>query len=75
MEVDASPGINLVKTLAEIRDRYEDINEKNQREAEAWHKQQVGEAQQLATNSCYDLLSVTSIHITSQCGRIGGRCI
>ncbi|XP_019361996.1 PREDICTED: keratin, type I cytoskeletal 42-like isoform X2 [Gavialis gangeticus] len=40
VEVDASPGINLVKTLAEIRGQYEDIIEKNQREAEAWHKQQ-----------------------------------
>ncbi|XP_019405932.1 PREDICTED: keratin, type I cytoskeletal 19-like isoform X1 [Crocodylus porosus] len=40
VEVDASPGINLVKTLAKIRGQYEGIIEKNQREAEAWHKQQ-----------------------------------
>ncbi|XP_019332177.1 keratin, type I cytoskeletal 19-like isoform X1 [Alligator mississippiensis] len=52
VEVDASPGINLVKTLAEIRDRYEDINEKNQREAEAWHKQQCETfTQEVATSS------------------------
>ncbi|XP_025070287.1 keratin, type I cytoskeletal 19-like isoform X2 [Alligator sinensis] len=52
VEVDASPGINLVKTLAEIRDQYEDIIEKNQREAEAWHKQQCETfTQEVATSS------------------------
>ncbi|CAM4635027.1 keratin, type I cytoskeletal 19-like isoform X1 [Lepidochelys kempii] len=40
VEVDSAPGVDLVKTLAEIRDQYEDVIERNRREAAAWHKEQ-----------------------------------
>lgn len=49
VEVDSAPGVDLVKTLAEIRDQYEDVIERNRREAAAWHKEQVGASQQQAT--------------------------
>uniref|UniRef100_A0A8C4WFH8 IF rod domain-containing protein n=1 Tax=Gopherus evgoodei TaxID=1825980 RepID=A0A8C4WFH8_9SAUR len=50
VEVDSAPGVDLVKTLAEIRDQYEDVIESNHREAAAWHKEQVGASQQQATS-------------------------
>ncbi|XP_043359440.1 keratin, type I cytoskeletal 42-like isoform X2 [Dermochelys coriacea] len=40
VEVDSAPGVGLVKTLAEIRDQYEDVIERNCTEAAAWHKEQ-----------------------------------
>nr|XP_056719682.1 keratin, type I cytoskeletal 17-like [Euleptes europaea] len=40
VEVDSMPGIDLQKILAEIRDQYEEVMEKNQQEAEALHKAQ-----------------------------------
>ncbi|XP_032644878.1 keratin, type I cytoskeletal 19-like [Chelonoidis abingdonii] len=52
VEVDSAPGVNLVKTLAEIRDQYKDIIERNRREAAAWHKQQCEMVtQEVATSS------------------------
>ncbi|XP_030076445.1 keratin, type I cytoskeletal 19 [Microcaecilia unicolor] len=36
VEVDAAPPIDLNKTLAEMRGQYENMVEKNQRDAEAW---------------------------------------
>uniref|UniRef100_A0A670JN16 Keratin, type I cytoskeletal 17-like n=1 Tax=Podarcis muralis TaxID=64176 RepID=A0A670JN16_PODMU len=41
VEVDSMPGADLQKVLAEIRDQYEDVTEKNRREAEALHKSQM----------------------------------
>ncbi|XP_042331707.1 keratin, type I cytoskeletal 19-like isoform X2 [Sceloporus undulatus] len=40
VEVDSMPGADLQKVLAEIRDQYEDVTEKNRQEAEALHKAQ-----------------------------------
>ncbi|XP_054851598.1 keratin, type I cytoskeletal 17-like [Eublepharis macularius] len=40
VEVDSMPGIDLQKILAEIRDQYEEVMEKNRQEAEALHKAQ-----------------------------------
>uniref|UniRef100_A0A8D0DJZ9 IF rod domain-containing protein n=1 Tax=Salvator merianae TaxID=96440 RepID=A0A8D0DJZ9_SALMN len=40
VEVDSMPGTDLQKVLAEIRDQYEDVMEKNRQEAEALHKSQ-----------------------------------
>ncbi|XP_062994134.1 LOW QUALITY PROTEIN: keratin, type I cytoskeletal 19-like [Elgaria multicarinata webbii] len=37
VEVDAMPGVDLQKVLGEIRDQYEEVTEKNRREAEALH--------------------------------------
>lgn len=36
VEVDAAPSIDLTKTLAEMREQYERMVEKNQKDAEAW---------------------------------------
>ncbi|XP_053115328.1 keratin, type I cytoskeletal 17-like isoform X2 [Hemicordylus capensis] len=40
VEVDSMPGGDLQKILAEIRDQYEDVMEKNRQGAEALHKAQ-----------------------------------
>ncbi|XP_007433507.1 keratin, type I cytoskeletal 19 [Python bivittatus] len=36
VEVDSAPGIDLTKILADMRDQYELLAEKNRRDAEAW---------------------------------------
>uniref|UniRef100_A0A8D0B7K7 Keratin, type I cytoskeletal 19 n=1 Tax=Salvator merianae TaxID=96440 RepID=A0A8D0B7K7_SALMN len=36
VEVDSAPGIDLTKTLTDMRDQYEQLAEKNRRDAEAW---------------------------------------
>ena len=41
VEVDSMPGADLQKILAEIRDQYENVMEKNRQEAQALHKSQV----------------------------------
>ncbi|XP_077170980.1 keratin, type I cytoskeletal 17-like [Paroedura picta] len=40
VEVDSMPGADLQKILAEIRDQYEQVMEKNRQEAESLHKAQ-----------------------------------
>ncbi|XP_032090543.1 keratin, type I cytoskeletal 17-like [Thamnophis elegans] len=40
VKVDSMPGIDLQKTLNEIRDQYEGVMEKNREEAEALHQSQ-----------------------------------
>nr|XP_020641247.1 keratin, type I cytoskeletal 19-like isoform X1 [Pogona vitticeps] len=40
VEVDSMPGADLQKILAEIRDQYENVMEKNRQEAQALHKSQ-----------------------------------
>lgn len=41
VEVDSAPGIDLTKVLADMRDQYELMAEKNRREAEAWFTSKV----------------------------------
>lgn len=41
VEVDAVPQADLTKVLAEIREQYETVTEKNKRELEAWFKSKV----------------------------------
>ncbi|XP_023801203.1 keratin, type I cytoskeletal 14-like [Cyanistes caeruleus] len=36
VEMDAAPGIDLTKILAEMREQYESLAEKNRRDAEQW---------------------------------------
>ncbi|XP_043858718.1 keratin, type I cytoskeletal 16-like [Dromiciops gliroides] len=36
VEMDAAPGINLSQVLSDMRDQYEQMAEKNRRDAEAW---------------------------------------
>lgn len=42
VEMDAAPGVDLTRVLAEMREQYEAIAEKNRRDAEAWFFSKVG---------------------------------
>ncbi|XP_018412086.1 PREDICTED: keratin, type I cytoskeletal 17-like [Nanorana parkeri] len=37
VEMDAAPAVDLTKILAEVRDKYETLSEKNRKEAEDWY--------------------------------------
>lgn len=41
VEVDSAPGIDLTKILADMRDQYELLADKNRRDAEAWFTSKV----------------------------------
>lgn len=41
VELDAAPGVDLLRVINELREQYEHIAEKNRREAEAWFLSQV----------------------------------
>ncbi|XP_074834900.1 keratin, type I cytoskeletal 14-like [Carettochelys insculpta] len=52
VEVDSAPGVDLVKTLAEIREQYEAVIVRSHQEAEAWHEVQCElVAQEVATSA------------------------
>lgn len=36
VEMDAAPGVDLTKVLADMREQYEHLAEKNRKDAEAW---------------------------------------
>ncbi|XP_075439459.1 keratin, type I cytoskeletal 47 kDa-like, partial [Ascaphus truei] len=40
VELDSAPATDLVKVLADVRDQYEVLIEKNRKEVEAWHRGQ-----------------------------------
>lgn len=42
VEMDATPGIDLTRVLAEMREQYEALAEKNRRDAEEWFQAKVG---------------------------------
>lgn len=42
VEMDAAPGVDLSRILNEMRDQYEQMAEKNRRDAEAWFLSKVG---------------------------------
>ena len=42
VEMDAAPGVDLTRVLAEMREQYEAMAEKNRRDAEAWFFSKVG---------------------------------
>lgn len=41
VELDSAPGIDLTKILADMRDQYENMAEKNRKDAEAWFHSKV----------------------------------
>lgn len=41
VEMDATPGVDLTRVLAEMREQYEAMAEKNRREAEEWFNKKV----------------------------------
>ncbi|XP_061448098.1 keratin, type I cytoskeletal 17-like [Rhineura floridana] len=63
VEVDSMPGADLQKVLAEIRDQYEDVMEKNRQEAEALHKSQIDALnQEVAVNT--EALQAAQLKVT-----------
>lgn len=48
VEMDAAPGVDLSRILNEMRDQYEQIAEKNRRDAEAWFLSKVS----LGSSAC-----------------------
>uniref|UniRef100_A0A5F8GPU1 Keratin, type I cytoskeletal 17 n=1 Tax=Monodelphis domestica TaxID=13616 RepID=A0A5F8GPU1_MONDO len=52
VEMDAAPGVDLSRTLSEMRDQYEKIAEKNRKDAEDWFFSKTEELnREVATNS------------------------
>nr|O93256.1 RecName: Full=Keratin, type I cytoskeletal 19; AltName: Full=Cytokeratin-19; Short=CK-19; AltName: Full=GK-19; AltName: Full=Keratin-19; Short=K19 [Gallus gallus]BAA31952.1 keratin-19 [Gallus gallus] len=52
VEVDSAPGIDLSKILADMRDQYEHMAEKNRKDAEAWFHSKTEELnRELAVNT------------------------
>ncbi|XP_053310196.1 keratin, type I cytoskeletal 19-like [Spea bombifrons] len=55
VELDAAPGVDLLKTLNDLREQYEHISEKNRREAEAWFTSQVETLQKEVTTNTHQV--------------------
>ncbi|EMP33859.1 Keratin, type I cytoskeletal 19 [Chelonia mydas] len=52
VEVDSAPGIDLTKILADMRDQYEVMAEKNRKDAETWFNSKIEELnQEVAINT------------------------
>ncbi|XP_061444894.1 keratin, type I cytoskeletal 19-like [Rhineura floridana] len=52
VEVDSAPGVDLTKILADMRDQYELLADKNRRDAEAWFTSKTEELnQEVAVNT------------------------
>ncbi|GCB80927.1 hypothetical protein scyTo_0021296, partial [Scyliorhinus torazame] len=51
VDVDSLPGEDLTKVLGEIREKYELVVAKNQKEAESWYREQCANLQQTVSTS------------------------
>ncbi|XP_078385631.1 keratin, type I cytoskeletal 19-like isoform X2 [Cetorhinus maximus] len=65
VDVDSTPGTDLTKALAEIREKYEVISAKNLKEAESWYKEQCANLQQtVVTNT--EMVQTEKSQLTEQ---------
>nr|XP_013801845.1 PREDICTED: keratin, type I cytoskeletal 13-like [Apteryx mantelli mantelli] len=55
VEVNAAPGIDLTKTLNDLRNEYEQIIERNRREVEQWYEVKMEEVNRQVTSSNEDI--------------------
>uniref|UniRef100_A0A8C0S955 Keratin 13 n=1 Tax=Canis lupus familiaris TaxID=9615 RepID=A0A8C0S955_CANLF len=62
VEMDATPGIDLTRVLAEMREQYEAMAEKNRRDAEEWfHSKSAELNKEVSTNTAMIQTSKTEI--------------
>ncbi|XP_051014559.1 keratin, type I cytoskeletal 13 [Acomys russatus] len=62
VEMDATPGIDLTRMLAEMREQYETLAEKNRRDAEAWFQAKSAELnKEVSSNAAMIQTSKTEI--------------
>ncbi|XP_078080392.1 keratin, type I cytoskeletal 19-like [Mustelus asterias] len=65
VDVDSIPGTDLTKVLAEIREKYEVISAKNQKEAEIWYKEQCASLHHTVVTST-EVLQTEKSQLTEQ---------
>ncbi|XP_013005104.1 keratin, type I cytoskeletal 13 [Cavia porcellus] len=63
VEMDATPGVDLTRVLAEMREQYEAMAEKNRRDAEAWFQSKSAELnKEVASNT--EMIQTSKTEIT-----------
>ncbi|XP_036124281.1 keratin, type I cytoskeletal 15 [Molossus molossus] len=63
VEMDAAPGVDLTRVLAEMREQYEAMAEKNRRDAEAWFFSKTEElSKEVASNT--EMIQTSKTEIT-----------
>lgn len=69
VELDSAPGIDLSKILADMRDQYEHMAEKNRKDAEAWFHNKVEKAPYYTNTNKKKSMKQTkkSLKITENC--------
>ncbi|XP_048470694.1 keratin, type I cytoskeletal 19-like [Rhincodon typus] len=71
VDVDSNPGIDLTKVLTEMREKYEQMAAKNQKDAEAWYKEECANLQQtVVTNT--EMMQTEKTQFTEQRRRLQG---
>ncbi|XP_067825429.1 keratin, type I cytoskeletal 19-like [Heptranchias perlo] len=71
VDVDSAPGIDLTEVLAEMREKYEQMATKNQREAEAWYKEQSANLQQTVASNT-EIVQTEKTQLTEQRRKLQG---
>ncbi|XP_038609418.1 keratin, type I cytoskeletal 15-like [Tachyglossus aculeatus] len=63
VEMDAAPGVDLTRVLSEMREQYENMAEKNRRDAEAWfHSKSEELNKEVASNT--ELIQTSKTEVT-----------